>query len=170
MQLFSLVEERFVAQLDPAERAVLAAVANEVQSMIKGETPPSFEVLPTLTRLFPPASMSDPQVAREFVDLTGKSMRETKEQRLGRLAARLSAGTVHLDAEQAQESVAAMNDIRLALAEMLGIETADDVERVTESLAQTDEPAEPNDVFGELYMVFTALQDSLVAALASAAP
>ncbi|MDR1294735.1 MAG: DUF2017 domain-containing protein [Bifidobacteriaceae bacterium] len=169
MHLFRHVDGWFVAALNAQERAVLASIATEVQGMVQGEAPPSLDVLPTLTRLFPPASMDDGEIARDFASLTGKALRDTKDKRLGRLAGRLARGTIRLDADEAAETVAALNDLRLAIAEILGIDTAEDADQVYATLADRAEPAGDHDVFGEVYVALTVLQESLVAALDAAA-
>ncbi|MDR1152366.1 MAG: DUF2017 domain-containing protein [Bifidobacteriaceae bacterium] len=169
VRLFSYDDGYFVATLSPEERAVLASIAGEVQGMVRGEAPPSLDVLPSLKRLFPPASMDDGDIARDFASLTGRSLRETKDRRLGRLAERLARGAIRLDHTEAGETVAALNDLRLAIAEILRIETADDAEQVYATLADRDEPVGERDVFGEVYVALSVLQESLVAALEAAA-
>jgi hypothetical protein len=158
----------FVANLGADEGAVLVAVVEHVRGMIRGEAPPGLDALPSLTRLFPPASMTDGDVARDFAALTGKAMRENKDERLGRLAAHLSGATVRLDKEGAADAVAALNDVRLALAEVLGIETPEDADRIGSLRSGHDEPTGMEDVFAEIYVALSALQESLVLALGAA--
>jgi hypothetical protein len=172
LRLFHRVNERFVAHLGPEERAVLVGVVEAVQAMIQGEATPGFDTIPTLARLFPPGSTTDREIAREFAELTGEAMRTNKTKRLESLARNLARGKIELDREEAGETVAALNDVRLAVAEILGIETAEDAARI--DAGRTDGPAGGpeglEDVLVELYVVLTVLQESLVQALSAVSP
>jgi hypothetical protein len=163
MRLFRYVDGEFVANLSRGEQVVLVTVVDQVKSLIKGDIAPGLDTQPTLNRLFPPGSTTDGEVARDYAALTGQAMRDNKAERLTRLAESLGHQAVRLDRDQAREAVAALNDIRLAVAEIAGIETAADADRLLGGRA--GEPTNEEDAYGEFYVALSALQESLVEAL-----
>jgi hypothetical protein len=163
MRLFRHVGGEFRADLDAEEGAVIAMVVAMARAIIDGEAPPELDTLPTLNRVFPPGSATDAEVARDFAALTGQGMRTRKSERLGRLGAYVAQGRIRLDQDQAADAVAALGDVRLVVAEILGIETAEDADRVT--VPGPDEPTDMQQLFGELYVALSVLQESLVKAL-----
>jgi hypothetical protein len=115
---------------------------------------------PVLARLFPDAYTSDPEAAAEFRRYTERDLRSRKRSTARAVLATLDAapGRLVLSAEQAQAWLGALNDLRLALGERLGI-TEDHYD---EDVADDDDPrAYPLAV----YDLLTFLQETLVRSL-----
>ena len=101
-------------------------------------------------RLFPDAS-KDPSIAAEFRRLTEDELRRTKRDRLHSLWESLIRLPFDPDAaelefvvgpEQASDLAATLTDIRLILADRLGLETDEDVSLLYDELADADTLAE----------------------------
>ena len=101
-------------------------------------------------RLFPDAS-KDPSIAAEFRRLTEDELRRTKRDRLHSLWESLIRLPFDPDAaelefvvgpEQASDLAATLTDIRLILADRLGLETDEDVNLLYDELADADTLAE----------------------------
>ena len=101
-------------------------------------------------RLFPDAS-KDPSIAAEFRRLTEDELRRTKRDRLQSLWESLIRLPFDPDAaelefvvgpEQASDLAATLTDIRLILADRLGLETDEDVNLLYDELADADTLAE----------------------------
>ncbi|MDR3201703.1 MAG: DUF2017 domain-containing protein [Bifidobacteriaceae bacterium] len=167
MEGFRVRQGRLVARVGAEEQAVLLMCVDQVRAMLAGEEPsePWLPGRPTLARVFPTASRTDPEVAAEFAELTLASMRRHKTARLARLAGHLAVGKMVLTREEADDVAAALNDVRLVLAELLGIETAGDSERLYSKL--DDGPPTHEGLLGEIYAVLSAVQESLITALIS---
>ena len=186
----------YVAHLDATERGVLVTVVDEVVELLGGDhgMPDGDDPLemvqlgvslvpaptdPALLRLLPDASRADAAVAAEFRRLTEEELRRTKVGNLLRLrAALLDAGPVDagpvdsgpamvLQPGEAPSLAAALTDLRLVLAERLGVSTEADADELHRLAVQGD-PAEAET--GEVtrrflalvYDLLTLLQDSLV--------
>jgi Domain of unknown function (DUF2017) len=117
---------------------------------------------PALQRLVPPGHRDDAEAAREFRHLTAYSIRDTKASRLqvAITAIKEAADDVSLSAADAEALLAALTDVRLILADRLGLQTDEDADAIS------DIP--PDDPLGALalyYDFLTWLQESLAEAL-----
>jgi hypothetical protein len=121
---------------------------------------------PALARLLPDGSREDPEVAAEFRRLTERGLRGRK-----RDGARLAASAlgrpepVLLDADEAQALLKSLTDVRLVLAERLGLRTDEDATLLHERLIAAAGPDEPWAAAAAIYDVLTWWQESLVGAL-----
>jgi hypothetical protein len=167
MRLFRLVNGEYVANLTQGEQVVLVTVVEQVKALVEGEVAAGLDTQPSLDRLFPPASTTDGDIARDFAALTGRALRDGKAERLGRLAKRFARSTVRLDGAEAHDVAAAINDVRLAVAEIAGIRTADDAERVLSGL-NGPELSTLEEAYAAMYGALSALQQSLIDALNAA--
>ena len=129
---------------------------------------------PVIAVLLPQAS-EDPITSMEVSSLTRARLRGDKVDRLARLAAELRApsgpeGTVLVAPGQESDWLGASNDIRLVLAHRLGIESAQDAERVHAAAFQEvpeEETSREQWYRGTalVYDMITWWQESLVSAL-----
>lgn len=129
---------------------------------------------PVIAVLLPQAS-EDPITAMEVSSLTRARLRGDKVDRLASLAAELRApsgpeGTVLVAPGQESDWLGASNDIRLVLAQRLGIESAQDAERVHAAAFQEapeEETSREQWYRGTalVYDMVTWWQESLVSAL-----
>ena len=129
---------------------------------------------PVIAVLLPQAS-EDPVTAMEVSRLTRARLRSDKADRLERLAAELRApsgpeDTVLVPPGQESDWLGATNDIRLVLAQRLGIESAQDAERVHTAAFQglpEEETSREQWYRGTalVYDMVTWWQESLVSAL-----
>jgi len=190
----------YVARLDADERDVVAALVADVAELLgagrletrdavpAGDGNPRMRIEPlpppsdpAVRRLLPDASRDDPQVALEFRRLTEDDLRADKVARLARLWAALTTPTPgwRTDAfvvapADAQGVAAAITDLRLVLAERLGIRTDEQAERLYDALLDSpqadpaaDEETEDLDPAARRYLVavygaLSWLQESLV--------
>ena len=175
----------YVAHLGPAERAVVRDVLDHVVEILGGADVPAAGPLPVLDaapvtpprdpalrRLLPDASRADPELAAEFRRLTEADLRGAKVAHLLRLRDALQGpGTaVVVPPSDAPAFAAAFTDLRLVVAERLGIRTEADAEALAAALAAAvssheglpgaddaaDAPAVPGDV-----LVLAAVNDLL---------
>ena len=119
---------------------------------------------PAVARLLPAGSRDDPELAQSFRRLTEQDLRERKRDSLGLAAAALrrSAPVVLVDSE-AQALLKGLTDVRLVLAERLGIATDEDAEFLHAALAAgAGEGQQEWAKAAELYEVVTYLQEELV--------
>ena len=129
---------------------------------------------PVIAVLLPQAS-EDPITAMEVSRLTRARLRSDKADRLERLAAELRAPsgpgeTVLVAPGQESDWLGATNDIRLVLAQRLGIESAQDAERVhTAAFQELPEEETSREQWYRgtalVYDMITWWQESLVSAL-----
>ena len=156
------------------DREVLAALDFEVD-------PPANHVHtgrstsdPVVGILLPEAS-EDPVTAMEVSGLTRARLRDDKVDRLARLVAELRApsgpeGTVLVTLGQEADWLGAINDVRLVLAQRLGIESAQDAGRVHDIASQEAPDSEtPHEQWYRgtalVYGMVTWWQESLVSVL-----
>ncbi|HVN11909.1 MAG TPA: DUF2017 family protein [Kineosporiaceae bacterium] len=119
---------------------------------------------PAVARLLPDASRDDPELAESFRRLTEPDLRERKRGALALAAAALRRPTpVVLDDSEAQALLKGLTDVRLVLAERLGIQTDEDAEFLHAAIAAGvgDADAAWSQAAG-LYDVVTFLQEDLV--------
>ena len=140
---FRATSSGWVARLDAAERAALLDVVDDVVELLAADEPggpwPQVQLSaepvaapsdPALRRLLPDASRAEPDVAAEFRRLTEDELRATKAGSLAVLRAALAADApeVRVDRVTAPAVAAALTDLRLVLAERLGIRSEADAD------------------------------------------
>lgn len=116
---------------------------------------------PVLARLLPDAYREDPEAAREFRRFTESGLRSAKVAAARTLLATLppGGGKVRLSAEQAEQWLRTLNDVRLALGVRLGV--TDDFDALSDSVP----PGDPRYAYVQIYQWLAYVQGSLVAAL-----
>jgi hypothetical protein len=96
---------------------------------------------PALARLFPPAHRDDDEVAAQFRAMTQDGIRDRKLANLRTAVDCLRAATgrhLRLARPEATAFMVALTDVRLVLAERIGIHTEEDSERIRELAANAD--------------------------------
>ncbi|MGM0384698.1 MAG: DUF2017 family protein [Actinomycetota bacterium] len=166
MFAFAATTAGYASRLDTSERAVLARVVEDVAVLVSdgeeersaGDDPIAhldFEPAeaeerpnsdPALARLFPPMSVSDPDLAAEMRGLTVDEVRRSKLANLAVVARTLASGaeTVLVRRGEELQWLAALTDVRLVLASRLGIDDDADSRRVHD-LAVASAHDEPGD-------------------------
>lgn len=200
MRAFRRRRGMYAARLDADERDVIAALVADVAELLgagrleardpeavgAGDGSPRMRIEPlpppsdpAVRRLLPDASRDDPQVAEEFRRLTEDDLRAGKIARLTALWDALTtpaegwrADAFVVAPQDAQAFAAAITDLRLVLAERLGIRTDEQAERLYDALvdspdADVDEDDEALDPAARRYLVavygaLSWLQESLV--------
>ncbi len=181
----------YVAQLDRTERTILSRVVADTAMLLgtrldvdrpEDDGDPlaaldwSTESVaepsdPALARLLPSASEDD-DVADEFRRLTENELRVAKVERLRMVWGALLAPGEKLEVqpERAMDWAAALTDVRLVLADRLGVMTDDDAERVYQEATRrrTQDVDEVRAALSSLYMVLTWLQESLMTVMLKA--
>lgn len=176
----------WVADVGAQERAALLDVVDDVVELLGGErTGPGAGDLPdlrvgagplaaprdpALRRLLPDASRGVPDVAAEFRRLTEDELRATKVGQLGLLRAALAADgpAVVVAPGDAPAVAAAITDLRLVLAERLGVRTEADADAVYRLAAQgrpldlADDDAVARRFLAIVSALLSVLQESLV--------
>lgn len=168
-------------RLEDPERELLRGLFNDVVSMLDpgdaaddplealvGFSPNATEPDdPALARLLPNAFKGDAAASLEFRRLTERSLREGKAGALRAATLSLESSHLVLDDAAAKHWSTALNDVRLVLAERLGIRSEEDAEKIH---AVTDW-AEAEDVEAYLALVYnfvTWLQTTLMDAMLDA--
>lgn len=173
------------ATLDEAERVLLRRLFRDVAGLLDDVRPAHeqssdpLEALvgitegaslpddPALARLLPDASRDDDEMAAEFRRLTERGLRERKHDALSTAAATLDRpGGLVLDDAEAGAWLTAINDVRLVLAERMGLRTEDDAELIAARAAQLPDD-DPAGWLASVYDFLTWLQESLVHALSA---
>jgi hypothetical protein len=116
---------------------------------------------PVLARLLPDAYRDDDDAAQEFRRFTESSLRSAKIQCARTLLETLPAGggRIKLSADQAEDWLRSLNDVRLALGVRLGV--TDDFDGLEDNV----EPDDPRYAYVQVYQWLAYIQGSLVAAL-----
>ena len=173
------VRGRVVLRVDDEERVLLAALARQLVELVTPDERPTGEEAdplaamvgidpfarrpddPALRRLFPDAYADDEEAAAEFRRFTERSLRDVKLEHARTVLATLdgSGGTVTLSDAEAQAWLGTLNDLRLTLAERIGLD--EDNHEAFYDLP----PEHPAFALFHLYDWFTFLQESLVHAL-----
>lgn len=154
--MFERRDTTIVLELDEHEAELLRRILGEYRSVL--DTADKND--PVMKRLYPSASLDDPQVSADFDSLTKDSLEEHKRQTLEVADATLGgsgACRTDLSQEQAESWVTLLTDVRLALGVSIG---------VTEDLM--DEELDPNDPDSfplALLHYLGVMQESLVEAL-----
>ena len=148
-----------VARLDPAEAGIVGLLLDQLEQLLDADAD-DVAGDPVMARLLPDGHRSDPELAADYRDLTEASLREGKTDDLAMLRASLPAGggEVRLERHQAAAWLRTTNDLRLALGTRLDI---------TEDTEPPDDPADEQHQQLAVYYWLTALQGSLVDAMAA---
>ncbi|MBP3034692.1 DUF2017 domain-containing protein [Arthrobacter sp. zg-ZUI100] len=176
---FKTTRKGISASLEAGERELLRSLFADVLQMLEPDTPADADPLaamvgldaqafvpsdPALHRLLPDGVHGDDDESLEFRRLTERSLRETKIGALRAAALLLESKPLLLNQEQAQYFARALNDVRLVLADRLGLETDEDAE----ALHDITDPSQAQDVDGYLALVYnfvTWLQETLMQAM-----
>jgi hypothetical protein len=133
-------DDRVQMRLPHAERALLASVIPQLRTVVEGDA----DVEQLRARLFPRA-YDDPEREREFQRLVGDDLLDERLAAVDTTLATLEAGhsrarqwMIDLDAEQVQSWLSVLHDLRLVLAQIVGITTEADWDRKLDG----SEPAE----------------------------
>lgn len=148
------------APLDPENGAVseVAHLFEELQDV------PSREELSQMDqvfeRLFPNVNPDDDAVSEEFHRLAFAQLRDDKVERLRMVWAdlQMAGDKLIVQPQRAMDWAAALTDVRLVLADRLGIETDEDAA----ALEYGDGQDEPAQALATIYAVVSWLQDSLI--------
>lgn len=191
----------WASQLDALERDALLRVVTDVHDLMAdsqdvpaaqspdpiahldftpGDRGPELEEDPALGRLFPPMSVSDPELATELRGLTVEELRRSKAANLRLVIDELRAGGDCVVVRRGEEDrwLAALTDVRLVLSSRLGIENDEDSQRVYDlavSSTRDESPAETLEdelemARASLYSGITWWQESLLLAVTRSGP
>ena len=123
--------DRIQLRLPHAERTLLASVIPQLRAVVEGDD----NVANLRARLFPPA-YDDPEREREFRQLVGDDLLRQRLTALDTAMSTLEDGhsrarhwCVDLDGEQVQCWLSVLHDLRLVLAQIVGITTEEDWDR-----------------------------------------
>lgn len=124
---------------------------------------------PALNRLLPSAHRGDEKVADEFRRLTEEGLRQRKSGNLDLAMAALNAeddkaDKVSLSSEEASRFLMALTDVRLLLAERMGMHTEEDAEALHAAAARADDE-DPLGYAMSVYDFLTWMQESLTLAM-----
>lgn len=123
---------------------------------------------PALARLLPNAS-EDPDIAAELRGLSEAGLRSAKAARLHAVWADLQGGAkIVVPGERAMDWAGALTDVRLVLAQRLGVSDAADAEAL-EAVATTGTD-EVSRALATLYLALSWLQESLLTAMLADLP
>lgn len=121
-------DDRVQLRLPKTEHTVLSSLLPQLLAVVNGEE----GVEHLRARLFP-AAYDDPERDREFQRLVGDDLVEQRRAALDDVVASLDGGRsrgrtwiVELDQDQAQSWLAVLHDLRLVLAQVVGIRTESD--------------------------------------------
>jgi hypothetical protein len=176
----------FVARIDAAERDVLASLVADVAQLLSGvrideltdeeraalaqPAPPMLRAEhadapddPAVLRLLPDASRDEPAVAAEFRRLTQDDLRARKLGRLVRLWEDLTGDVdeLRVPPAQADDVAGALTDVRLVIAQRLGVTTDEDADGLYDELGGPGTDAGRHYLVS-VYTALTWLQESLV--------
>lgn len=187
MTPFRSVPEGYQAKWEDTERIVVASLALEIADLIKqqagaqepteadpiahlfapADEPPEIHD-PAIRRLLPDAT-DDAEVSAEFRRLTQNDLALGKIQALRRWAKLLTAdqrnidhGLIIIPRAQARSVAAALTDIRLVLAQRLGLESDDDVERLHDALFDGGLANDLRNYWASVFVTVGYAQQSLV--------
>jgi hypothetical protein len=137
-----------VLELSAVELRLLQTLLAQYDELVQSDTDDS-----AVQRLFPAGYRDDPDAAAEFARYTRSGLVETKSANAGALGAALldSDGSIELTNDDAERWLPVLTDLRLVIADRIGI-TAD------------DDPV-PDDELGEVYHWLAELQTYLIEAL-----
>lgn len=149
-----------------AERAALLSLAGQLLPVVRGEGDVETAAGSVLARLFP-AAHEDPLDELEYRELVGEELRGSRVGALETFTATLQGGSAGsrwwsttLSAEQADAWLSAVNDGRLTLGMIAGVQTEEDWEHVYDRA----------DVTSTLLSYLGWLQEQLVGVLMGGLP
>ena len=120
---------------------------------------------PAMARLLPDAHREDPDAAAEFRRFTERGIRDRKAEGLRTAGGTLDRGQpLALTDDEARAWLTGLTDVRLVIAERLGLRTDDDAEALHLELAELPE-GDPRAWLGAVYDFLTWLQESLAEVL-----
>ncbi|WP_415856350.1 DUF2017 domain-containing protein [Sinomonas sp. G460-2] len=168
-------------RFEDAERELLRGLFRDVVALLEPDDAPEEDPLaalvgispdatepedPALLRLLPNVSKDDDEETREFRRLTERSLREGKAGALRAASLGLESRDVLLDDAGAEHWATALTDVRLVLAERLGIHSEQDAERIHGVTDWSDVGDDDVDAYLALvYNFVTWLQTTLVDAM-----
>lgn len=171
-------------RFEDAERELLRGLFRDVVALLEPDDQPDEDPLaalvgitpnasepedPAVRRLLPNISKDDAEASLEFRRLTERSLRESKAGALRAAALGLESRDVLLDAAGASHWATALTDVRLVLAERLGIRTEEDAERIHGVTDWSDVGDDDVDAYLALvYNFVTWLQTTLIDAMMAA--
>jgi hypothetical protein len=155
--------------LSQGERALLASLPNDLAGVLT-----TFEdsgagsaaeagLPPSLKRLFPPAYTRDDEAERSYQALARADLLEHHRESLVTMAE--TAGATALTAEQVNEWLGALNDLRLVIGTILDV--TEDGESLAASLANADEAAKHQIA---VYQYLSGLQSEVIEFLETLLP
>jgi hypothetical protein len=156
---------------DAAEREGGGAVgpgadADDVLAALEAQLTPPPPSDPAVARLLPTGHRDDPELAAGYRRLSEHGLRERKRAGLGLAATAMARQEpVVLAADEALALLKGLTDVRLVLAERLGLRTDEDAEALHAMLARADGLDDPRTAAAALYDALTWWQESLVSAL-----
>jgi hypothetical protein len=158
MRAFRFRHGDVVARLDPAEAGIVGLLLDQLEQLLAADAD-DVAGDPVMARLLPDGHRGDPELAADYRELTESSLRSGKTDNLAIVRATLpeGGGEIRLDRDQAGAWLRTSNDLRLALGTRLDI---------TEETEPPEEIADEQDQQLAVYYWLTALQGSLVDALA----
>ena len=159
MRAFRFRHGDVVARLDPAEAGIVGLLLDQLEQLLAADAD-DVAGDPVMARLLPDGHRSDPDLAADYRELTESSLRSGKTDDLAIVRATLpeGGGEIRLDRDQAGAWLRTSNDLRLALGTRLDI---------TEDTEPPDEIADEQDQQLAVYYWLTAVQGSLVDAMAA---
>ena len=169
--------------LDDAEVAMLLRLFGDVAELVAPDGPDAEDPLaalvgisegarapsdPALARLLPDARRTDDAVSLEFRRLTERGIRSRKRDGLRAASASLTRGAPLVLADhEAVAWLTALTDVRLVLAERLGLRTDEDADALhVEALSDDD----PRAWLASVYDFLTWLQEGLAEVLLAGLP
>ncbi|MER3389010.1 MAG: DUF2017 family protein [Microcella sp.] len=148
------------AVLEPEEARILLSLSRQLQSLLADSLEPDALADGAVRRLLPDAYRDDPDAAEEWRRLSRRGLVERKVAHAATLsralagpAAAAEPSTITIDADDALDWVRAVGDLRLVIADRIGIVVDGDE-------GTTSEPG-----LQELYDWLAWIQDDLVRAL-----
>ena len=133
-------------EFSPSELELLRTLIAQYEELVQVESDD-----PAVERLFPVAYRDDPDAAAEFRRYTRSGLVDTKTAKAGAVAAALLGDSVDLTDDEAERWLPVLTDLRLIVAERLGI--------------QADDDPVPDDSLGEVYHWLGQLQAYLIDAI-----
>jgi hypothetical protein len=154
-------------RLSTRERDALRALATQIAGVLTGEHELAGDGSELRARLFPPAYADDPLADLEFRELVGGSIAEQRSESLDTFLRTLDEGlarrllwTVDLDPDESAAWLSAVNDSRLTLATIVGIE----------SESQWEDGPDPSDQASVMLYYLGWLEEQLVTAMMASLP
>lgn len=155
---------------DAAEREqpqdVACATDGDVLAALEAQLTPPPPSDPAVARLLPDGNREDPELAAGYRRLTEHGLRERKRAGLELASAALGRDDpVVLDPVEAAALLKGLTDVRLVLAERLGLRTDEDAEGLQHLLTRAADLEDPKVAAAALYDALTWWQESLVLVL-----